>query len=232
MNKYQDLKQGIGKPCFFRLGRTKHGLHKHPLYKTWIGIKDRCHNQNSTSYKKYGARGIKVEKIWREDFSKFFEWATNNGWSSNLQLDRKNNSKNYSPSNCRWVTCKVNCNNKRNNLRVVYKGKTKTFQEVFDEIGHPTINSRIALHRYKNKENLTDACTRPLEINRKRNQFRVIKIRVLRYLEKRPQNWLSIEEHINDLIKDKNSSYTRQLLSRLKSKGILVNKNNLWSINV
>ena len=39
-----------------------------------------------------------------------------NGYSEGLQIDRINNDGNYEPSNCRWVTPRKNCMNKRTNI--------------------------------------------------------------------------------------------------------------------
>jgi hypothetical protein len=35
-------------------------------------------------------------------------------YGKGLELDRINNNGNYEPSNCRWVSAKENCRNKRN----------------------------------------------------------------------------------------------------------------------
>ena len=47
---------------------TKHGLYKHPLYRIWAGVLQRCYNVNDTGYKWYGKRGIKVCKNWKINF--------------------------------------------------------------------------------------------------------------------------------------------------------------------
>jgi hypothetical protein len=92
---------------------TKHGLYHNPLYKIWKGIKQRCYDNNSPDYGYYGGRGIKVCKSWRNDPKAFIEWAQENGWQPNLQIDRKDNNLGYRPTNCRFVTNLVNMNNRR-----------------------------------------------------------------------------------------------------------------------
>ena len=97
-----------GKHCI------KHNLRKHPLYPKYYDMLDRCYNENTQSYKYYGARGITVCQEWKEDFISFYNWSIENGWKNELSIDRVNNNGNYEPSNCRWTTDKQQNRNKRN----------------------------------------------------------------------------------------------------------------------
>lgn len=85
---------------------------KHPLYATWAGMKDRCYNKKSKFYKNYGGRGIKVSKRWKNSFETFVldigEKPTNKH-----SLDRIENDKGYTKSNCRWASRSEQNNNKR-----------------------------------------------------------------------------------------------------------------------
>lgn len=45
-----------------------------------------------------------------------------NGYKKGLELDRINNNKGYSPSNCRWITHLEQQNNKRTNVLIEYNG--------------------------------------------------------------------------------------------------------------
>ncbi len=58
------------------------------------------------------------DKEWLNNAKVFIDWALLNGWKKGLQIDRTNNDGNYEPSNCRFVTAKANCNNKRNSKRI------------------------------------------------------------------------------------------------------------------
>ena len=61
-----------------------------------------------------GARGIHICEEWKSEFTNFYDWAISHGYTESLELDRIDNDKGYSPDNCRWVTHKENCNNRRN----------------------------------------------------------------------------------------------------------------------
>jgi len=70
-------------------------------------MRQRCRDAKSKSYSRYGGRGISVCAEW-DDFTKFRTWALEHGWKRGLQIDRIDGNGNYSPDNCRIVTCKEN----------------------------------------------------------------------------------------------------------------------------
>lgn len=123
--------------CLFNKTMIKHGMCNTRLYRIWHNIKQRCNNPNRSCYKNYGGRGIKVCDEWLEDFLNFYNWSINNGYSEELELDRINNDKGYSPDNCRWVTHSENNRNKRNNHYLTYQGKTLTLMEWQEITGIP-----------------------------------------------------------------------------------------------
>lgn len=75
---------------------------------TLQGMKQRCYNPNSKSYRYYGARGIGICEEWRHSTIAFQEWCLDNGWQPGLTIDRINSDKNYCPENCRWIPAKEN----------------------------------------------------------------------------------------------------------------------------
>ena len=112
--------------------RTKGGMcGKHGrLYNVWRGMIQRCHDRTAKVFNGYGSRGIEVCEEWRKDAGAFIEWAILNGYHAGLQLDRHpDNDGDYEPTNCRWVTARVNNLNKRNSRRVHAFGETKTVVE-------------------------------------------------------------------------------------------------------
>jgi hypothetical protein len=124
---------------------TKHGLCKHPLYRTFMHIKDRCYNKNDKRYIHYGKRGIILCKEWKNNPKLFIEWCLNNGYKKNLSLDRIDNNGNYEPNNCRFITQKEQLNNRRNNVFISSKNKTMTIAQWADflDIKYITLFNRI-----------------------------------------------------------------------------------------
>lgn len=92
----------------------------------YTNMKTRCYNPNVSSYKNYGGRGIIICDEWKNSFIAFAQWALENGYNEELFLDRIDNNGNYEPSNCRFVTMKVQCNNRRTNFMVEYNGEQDT----------------------------------------------------------------------------------------------------------
>lgn len=90
-----------------------YGELKNRTYAAWSGMMQRCHNPHSINYINYGGRGITVIKTWQK-FGKF--WKDMGRKPEGHFLDRINNLKGYSKSNCRWVTPKKSTENRRNTI--------------------------------------------------------------------------------------------------------------------
>lgn len=79
-------------------------------------MRDRCYNKKNQAYKNYGGRGITVCEEWMTSNREVFcDWAWSSGYSPGLSIDRIDNSGNYEPGNCRWVTSKEQARNTRSN---------------------------------------------------------------------------------------------------------------------
>lgn len=113
--------------------RVKHGLHRHPMYYTWIRMRHRCLSPKDKQYKNYGARGITIDKRW-DKFENFLEDMGTKP-SPQHSLGRIDNSRGYSKRNCRWETWLQQENNKRSNRFITYDGKTQTQSQWAKELG-------------------------------------------------------------------------------------------------
>jgi hypothetical protein len=93
--------------------RTRYGK----LYNVWIDMKRRCRNHTRHDYYLYGGRGISVCPEW-STWAAFEQWAKQAGYAEGLSLDRIDNSRDYAPENCRWITVKEQSRNRRSNRPV------------------------------------------------------------------------------------------------------------------
>ena len=117
----------------------KHGLSKHPLYKTWNNV-----TQRVKSHKSY--QDINVCNEWI-NFIDFYNWSINNGWEKGLTIDRIDNLGDYKPSNCRWITHKEQMRNTSRNKYFEYKGNSLMIVEICEKynINRNTFNKRLKL---------------------------------------------------------------------------------------
>lgn len=107
------------KPRCRRLGQTKDAI-----YTTYAGMIARCYVKSNSSYKKYGAKGVKVCDRWRgtEGFSNFKKDMGER--PKGYTLDRVDAAGDYCPENCRWASVALQAVNKREKsklFRGVYK---------------------------------------------------------------------------------------------------------------
>ena len=111
-----------------------HGMSDTKIFGLWRHMKERCYKKSHKSYKDYGGRGIQVCDEWINNFVLFYEWAIANGYDENADfmqctLDRIDVNGNYEPSNCRFISMKEQCNNRRNNRFISYNGEVHTIAE-------------------------------------------------------------------------------------------------------
>lgn len=123
----------------------KHGLTGHPIFTTWLGMRQRCNDPNHVRYAKYGGIGIKLCKEWDEDVKVFYDWCIENGWTDELTIDRIDSTKDYCPENCRIVSYAIQANNLTSNHNITYNGKTQTITQWSRELGiaRKTLQGRL-----------------------------------------------------------------------------------------
>jgi hypothetical protein len=96
-----------------------HGMRGTKIYRAWVAMKTRCVNKNHSDYHRYGGRGITVCKRWVNSFENFQHDMGPR--PTRASLERKNNNRGYSPSNCVWGTRQQQGANKATSI--MYKGK-------------------------------------------------------------------------------------------------------------
>ena len=105
--------------CLQRERVTTHDCTNEPWYPIYRAMMQRCgHWEGGDEYNLhiYRDRGITVCEEWRNSPRAFGDWLLAHGWHKGLEIDRYDNNKGYSPENCRIVTHRENCNNRRNTL--------------------------------------------------------------------------------------------------------------------
>lgn len=143
----------------------KHGEKYTRLYKVWRGMKERCLYSWHSQWKNYGGRGIKVCPEWSNSYIAFRDWAMSHGYDPNAKkgectIDRIDVNGDYEPTNCRWVSAKVQCNNKRNNHLLTLNGETHNITEWSEITG--LSNDTITV-RLKHGWNIEDVLTVPIK---------------------------------------------------------------------
>ena len=139
----------------------KHGDTGTRLFRIWVHMRGRCNNPTDKRYADYGGRGISITKEW-DEYIAFKKWALQNGYSNNLTIDRIDNNGNYCPDNCRWVTNKVQCNNRRSNRIITIDGITMNEREWAEYLQIPRYILSTRLHRGMSEE---EAIKTPVRTN-------------------------------------------------------------------
>lgn len=146
--KVDDLRNNRVTSCGCLLER--HHMSDTKIYQQWAGMCGRCERKAHSSYKNYGARGIKVCKEWRESFEAFYTWAIKNGFKDGLTIERIDNNGNYCPENCTLISKSEQPKNRRNCIYLTYNGQTKGLKEWAKITG---IKYGTLLRRYHQNEN-------------------------------------------------------------------------------
>lgn len=132
--------------CYRKSGKQTprvHGESHTRLHDTWTGMNNRCNPQNKNS-ERYGVRGIKVCEEWK-DYTKFAEWARNNGFREDLTIERVDVNGDYCPDNCTWIPLSKQARNRRTTRWVEYQGRTMSLAEAAEIAGllYKQVHARV-----------------------------------------------------------------------------------------
>lgn len=125
--------------------RITHGLSHTRAYRIWQAMKHRCKKDSSIHKKNPNYIGIEYNKNW-DIFLNFLSDMGEPGFG--MSLDRIDNSKGYSKSNCRWATYREQANNTSRNRILKYKGVNYTASNLARHLGISvsTLFTRIRLY--------------------------------------------------------------------------------------
>ena len=126
-------------------------------------LKTRCNNANCYNYHRYGGRGITCEwksiYEFRKDMWESYLLHIEKHGEKDTTIDRIDNSKNYCKENCRWATMKEQNNNRSNNHKITYQGKTQNVSQWSDELG---ISASLIMYRLRAKWSINKIMERRL----------------------------------------------------------------------
>ena len=143
------------------LDQTRHGRSRSSIHRIWLKMKQRCHSPNGSSYRNYGARGIRVCDLWRWSFEDFLKDMGER--PKGMSIDRIDNDGDYCPMNCRWATPKEQSRNTRRNVLLTFDGRTMTVVAWSEATGIKAATIEMRLAQGWTTE---DALTRPVQYQR------------------------------------------------------------------
>lgn len=129
-NRANRLGRGRCKHC---LKATFHRMTGTRIWRIWKGVVSRTTDPRNKDYLRYGGAGRDLCADWLH-FENFYR-DMHAGYADDLTIDRIDNSKGYSPGNCRWVPNIIQQANKNSNRVVRFRGQDMHLAEFCREAG-------------------------------------------------------------------------------------------------
>jgi hypothetical protein len=134
-----------------------HGMSRAKIYKAWLKLVRRCTKPQDADFSEYGARGITVCDEWLK-FENFYRDMGERP-TAHHSIERIDNTKGYTPDNCRWATAIEQANNRRNTRLYTINGRAMTIPMWAREYG---VSVRLVAGRiYRLKWPIEKALTEP-----------------------------------------------------------------------
>lgn len=128
-----------------RARNLTHGLRRAPEYIVWHSMLRRCLKpRTGAEARNYKDRGITVCKRWLRLENFLADMGQRP--SAKHTLERINNSKGYSPANCRWATRKDQGRNRRSNRLLTWRGETLPCVVWAERLGLNPATLAVRLH--------------------------------------------------------------------------------------
>lgn len=134
---------------------------KERFYSLFHGIKSRCSDPKRPYFSIYWGKWIECEWKNFEEFMRdmlpSYEEHVKEFWERNTQIDRIDSNKNYSKSNCRWVTTFEQARNKKTNILIEFNWERKVLKDwcTLLKLRYNTINCRISKYWWDHIRALT-----------------------------------------------------------------------------
>lgn len=136
----------------------RHGMAYSPEWRIWASMKARCGNPKNKSFKRYGARGIRVCARWLESFDNFIADMGRRPTDRHT-IERRDNNGNYEPGNCRWATLYEQARNRRSTRFVEFHGRRMSIAEFCEITG---LKSATAIKRIDSGLTPEQAASKPI----------------------------------------------------------------------
>jgi hypothetical protein len=123
-------------------GHARSG-HISRTYQAWQNMKKRCYNPSTLRFERWGGRGIRVCRQWKNSFEIFLRDMGE--CPPGHSLDRLDNDGNYTPCNCRWTTNSEQALNSEHVRLLTYAGKTMAISVWAKQLGmgRCTLHARL-----------------------------------------------------------------------------------------